>query len=221
MDMSIISEFVARQIRAPIAIEFEWDDWFRTKCFMFNNPIISAQTQMLSGNAVRGLCISIAEWLRVLLPMGQHSQHLQLYLDAAWTHMLNDTNCEYLIADPSDWCGPSDGPLWAAGLIVNDTLFDAPHDGMFSMRARWSVNLARFVLSVHNQSIFDSWLETILTRLKTVKAEKPSLFDEKFYLGALCPPSLYVTDREPTSDARHELSVLKMENRGKNPFSMN
>jgi len=194
---------------ADLEADYPWDDWARTDKFMFATEEIGTATQDLSINAVRGLCISIGHWLTYALSRGSRAAELEQYLDAAWGQMLSETYCEYLIAETPDWCGPYDGVLWAAGLIVNDTLFEMAQDRNCASRACWSVNLARFVFGVTAKAHFDPWLAAVLPRLRAGHAAPESpLFAERFSADPPCPPSLFALDGPPSEDGRREIRDL-------------
>ena len=199
--MSVVFDFCEERL-APQAmreIAYAWDDWHYTDYFYFSTIPEFEVAFKISGLGNRALCIAIGEWICAeLRQTPRHRDSLNLF-DAAWATMIRRHSCEYVVLEQEEWMGPLLGPLRAAMLIVNDTIFDAEEDFRFPDRSCWAINLARHISEPERHDVFETWLKEVFDRLlrshssdRNLSAN--SIFDKQFNFGAPVAPSLFVID---------------------------
>jgi hypothetical protein len=224
--MSIVFDFCVQRLapQPTREIAYAWDDWLCTDYFYFSTIPEFESVMQVSGLGNRALCIAIGEWICAELRQTPRHRDSLGFFDAAWVTMIQRHTCEYVVLEQEDWMGPLLGPLRAAMLIVNDTVFDAEEDFRFPDRSCWAINLARHIAEPERRGIFESWLQDVLERLashhgpdRTMTAG--SIFDRHFYFGAPVAPSLFVTDSPYDSSAAvAEITDHAEARRGTNPY---
>lgn len=194
---------------------YAWDDWKSIDYFYFNTPEVSQRFSEISFLGCRGFTIAAAELVAIRVAPGIRVDHAISYLDAAWVSMLEDGICDYAVLTRGDWPGPFLGPLRAAMLIVNDTLFDAVVDGDIRARCSFIHNLLVHILQPDHLPAYRDWLDACLVRLRSDHPEIPisvDIFADVMPLGAPTSPETFIVD-QPYQPGRCEADLIVHRNR--------
>lgn len=194
--MSVVFSHAVKLLgQASQPLDFQWNDWRYTDYFFFESAESVAPFLPISDLGNRALSIATAEFIAARFAGHPDSREALQFFDCAWSTLLREGSCDYAVLPRDEWSGPARGPLRAAMLVVNETMFEAHQDGDFPARSLWLLQLARHVLPSSQVQSFEDWFKACMLRLNSGWSNIPhrgGLFSDHFDRGPLPGPNVFV-----------------------------
>ena len=203
-------------------LDFAWDQWRYTDYFVFDTDESALPFLNLSALACRGFSLAVAEYIAARFWSFGDTAEAESYFDCAWTTQIAEGTCDYALLHHDDWAGPVRGPLRAAMLVVNETLYEAREDGDQVARCVWVEQLARHLLPAAHQAAFEQWRALALDRLQAGWPHVPhrsGIFAEDFDRGPPVAPCTFLpADPGTPQAAPHCLAAHQSRLDPRNPW---
>ncbi len=204
----------------PQPLDFRWNDWRYTDYFFYETQESLAVFQPISDLGNRALCIATAEFIVARFAAYPDSREALQFFDCAWSTLLHEGSCDYAVLPRDEWSGPIRGPLRAAMLVVNETMFEANQDGDFPARCVWILQLARHLIPSVQLPLFEDWFGSCLSRLDAGWSNLPhrgGLFSDHFDRGPMPGPDLFVpvggiTYKQAETSLHKHMQTLSFDN---------
>lgn len=204
--MSALFDHLCRDLPQTdcLRLDFAWDQWRYTDHFLFDTDETAAVFVGLSPLASRGFCLAVADYIAARFWPFPDVAEATTYFDCAWATQITEGTCDYALLHHDDWSGPVRGPLRAAMLVVNETLYEARDDGDLAARCVWIEQLARHLLPAAHLAVFEAWRLRGLERLQAhwpKVAHRSGIFAEDFDRGPPVSPCTFLPADPGTPDA--------------------
>ena len=206
--MSVLFDHLRARFPAEICqtLDFAWDQWRYTDYFVYDTDDSAAPFLVLGPRACRGFCTAVADYIAARFWPFADTQEAVAYLDCAWASQSVEGICDYALLHHDDWSGPVRGPLRAAMLVVNETMYEGREDGDLAARCVWIEQLARHLIPPALGPAFEAWRSEGLGRLYRNWpriAHRGGLFADDFDTGPPVAPCTFLP-ADPATPAAAE-----------------
>lgn len=160
---------LAAASQAAVPPQYAWDEWRTKEYYMYVQPELFAELNLLTNKANTALTCGVGEWICARFNALEPDRAPLQFLEAAWAGIIHPGYCEYTETTDDEWRGVIRAPLAVMIAIANDALFCLRDDPDVATRVCWMRNLALHVLPADNA--FDAWFEGCVRRLLPVHAK--------------------------------------------------